>query len=314
MKVLVICQHHHGQLNPLNAAVLQASLKFHQRCDALLIGHQLEPAIKDLIHYPMIEQIITCDQPIYEHQLAENVSQVIAKIGEEYDVILALGSTWAKDILPRASALLGVAMHSDVIEIKSKEIFKRPVYAGNAIKTIKDQQKKKVMSIRATAFEKASIDTKHTAKIVSNSTNISCQKTKFIRSETPESSRPELTAADVVVSGGRGFGSKENFQRLEKLADQLGAAIGASRAAVDAGYVPNDYQVGQTGKIIAPQLYLCFGISGAIQHLAGMKDSKIIIAINKDPEAPIFKVADYHFVGDLFEVLDALEKQLVLPK
>lgn len=314
MNVLVICQHHHGQLNPLNAAVLQASLKFHHHCDALLIGHQLEPVVKDLIHYPMIEKIITCDQPVYEHQLAENISQVIAKIGQEYDVILALSSTWAKDILPRASALLNVAMHSDIIEIKNKETFKRPIYAGNAIKTIKDMQKKKVMSIRATAFEKAPIDTKHTANVESDSTIVSCHKTKFIRSEAPESSRPELTAADVVVSGGRGFGSKENFQRLERLADQLGAAIGASRAAVDAGYVPNDYQVGQTGKIVAPQLYLCFGISGAIQHLAGMKDSKTIIAINKDPEAPIFKVADYHFVGDLFEVLEALEKQLGSPK
>ena len=206
MKVLVICQHHHGQLNPLNAAVLQASLKFHQRCDALLIGHQLEPAIKDLIHYPMIEQIITCDQPVYEHQLAENVSQVIAKIGEEYDVILALGST-AKDISLRASALLGVAMHSDVIEIKSKEIFKRPVYAGNAIKTIKDQQKK-VMSIRATAFEKASIDTKYTAKIVPNSTNISCQKQNSSVLKH-QNHRDQNSLQLMLLFRGRGFGSKE---------------------------------------------------------------------------------------------------------
>ncbi len=310
MKVLVVANHQGQFSSPLNAAVLQASLKFNKSCDILVIGHKIEPIVTALEHFKMVDKILTCDHTAYAHQLAENTSQVIAKIAEDYDVILGLSSTVTKDIFPRAAALLGIGLVSDVIEIVSSNTYKRPIYAGNAIASVKDDQKKKMLTIRATAFEKAIPDDKHNAKIEKKNLIIEAKKTKFLKIEAPTSTRPELTCADVVVSGGRGFGSKENFKKLEKLADQLGAAVGASRAAVDAGYVPNDYQVGQTGKIIAPQLYICFGISGAIQHLAGMKDSKTIIAINKDPEAPIFKVSDYHYVGDLFDVLVELQKKL----
>ncbi|MAJ82669.1 MAG: electron transfer flavoprotein subunit alpha [Legionellales bacterium] len=308
MKVVVVAYHQGNILSPLNASVLTASQQFSKQCDVLIIGDKLGQMAQSLGEFPMVENVLVCDHKAYEHQLAENIAQVIHEVAQSYDIILGVSSTLMKDIFPRAAALLDIGLVSDVIEIKSKDHYKRPIYAGNAIANIKDTQKKKMLTIRATAFEKAQPSRDHKANIQSLSIHFEAQHSKFIKTEAPESSRPELTCADIVVSGGRGFGSKENFKQLETFADKLGAAIGASRAAVDAGYVPNDYQVGQTGKIIAPQLYICFGISGAIQHLAGMKDSKVIIAINKDPDAPIFKIADYHYVGDLFEVLATFEK------
>jgi len=246
---------------------------------------------------------------IENNHTAENIALEIIKLAPEYTHILAPANTWGKNLLPRIAACLDCSMISDVIEIKSPDIFVRPIYAGNALETIKSLDKIKFLSIRTTVFNQE-IHTKINPKIIKLNIEDNFGKSKFINYKTTPSTRPELSHAKIIISGGRGLQSAENFKLLEKLADKLHAAIGASRAAVDAGYVPNDYQVGQTGKIVAPNLYIAIGISGAIQHIAGIKDSKIIVAINKDPDAPIFQIADYGLVGDLFDIIPEIIRLL----
>ena len=256
-----------------------------------------------------VSNVILADNSAYEHQLAESMGDLVAELGKAYTHILAAATTTGKNFLPRAAALLDVAQISEIIAVESENTFKRPIYAGSCIATVESSDPIKVITVRATAFDAVASEG-GSAAIESvdfvNDTGVS----SFAGEELAESDRPELTAAQVVISGGRGMGNGENFEILNKVADKLGAAVGASRAAVDAGYVPNDMQVGQTGKIVAPSLYIAVGISGAIQHLAGMKDSKVIVAINKDEEAPIFQVADYGLVADLFEAVPALEGAL----
>ncbi|MBB3192111.1 electron transfer flavoprotein subunit alpha/FixB family protein, partial [Halomonas cerina] len=259
-----------------------------------------------------VAKVRVADAAVYAHQLAEPLGELLAELADDYSHVLAAASTTGKNVLPRLAALKDVAQLSEIIAVESADTFKRPIYAGNAIATVQSDDALKVITVRATAFDAVagSLQDQGSASIEAVDTVVDNALSSFIGEELAQSDRPELGAAKVVVSGGRGMGSGENFKLLEGIADKLGAAIGASRAAVDAGFVPNDMQVGQTGKIVAPDLYIAVGISGAIQHLAGMKDAKVIVAINKDEEAPIFQVADYGLVGDLFEVLPELEQKL----
>ena len=256
-----------------------------------------------------VTKVLLVDSSEYEHFLAENISTLISKIADDYDFILAPTTTSGKNFMPRVAALLDVSQISDISAVESTDTFQRPIYAGNCIATVKTTDKKKVITVRTTAFDAAPMEG-GSADIVSLEEVHNSGISEFIKEELAQSDRPELTAADVIISGGRGMQNGDNFSLLEGIADKLGAAIGASRAAVDSGFVPNDYQVGQTGKIVAPNLYIAVGISGAIQHLAGMKDSKVIVAINKDEDAPIFQVADYGLVGDLFDVVPELESKI----
>ncbi|MCD6437626.1 MAG: FAD-binding protein, partial [Halomonas sp.] len=248
------------------------------------------------------------DNAVYAHQLAEPMGALLVELAGDYTHVLASASTTGKNVLPRLAALKDVSQLSDVIGVESADTFLRPIYAGNAIATVKSDDALKVMTVRTTAFD--AVESTGSASVEAVEVVVENGQSSFVKQELAQSDRPELGGAKVVVSGGRGMGNGENFKLLDGIADKLGAAIGASRAAVDAGFVPNDMQVGQTGKIVAPELYIAVGISGAIQHLAGMKDSKVIVAINKDEEAPIFQVADYGLVGDLFEVLPELESKL----
>jgi len=309
MTALVIIEHQDAQINPLTSNILNAASQVSSKVTALVIGYQLEKILEQVKILPNISQIIVADSQVYQHQLAENVSKLIAKHAKDYDYIFCASSSFGKDILPRVAALLDVEQVSDITEIIDQSTFIRPIYAGNAYTEVKVEAKPVIITVRASAFDKLTGE-QNNVDVISDDTIFEASKTMFINKEQTKSERPELTNARVVIAGGRGLQNSENFQLLEKVADKLNAAIGASRAAVDAGFVPNDYQVGQTGKIVAPDLYIAVGISGAIQHLAGMKDSKVIVAINKDPEAPIFQVADYGLVGDLFEILPALEKAL----
>jgi electron transfer flavoprotein alpha subunit len=252
-----------------------------------------------------VTKVLLADNAVYKYQLAENVADLVLELAGDYSHVIAAATTTGKNFMPRVAALLDVAQISDIIGVESEDTFIRPIYAGNAIATVQSGDATKVITVRAASFDAAS--TGNSAEVAAIDVVKANEKSDFVSEELTESERPELTAADVVISGGRGMQNGENFKLLEGIADKLGAAMGASRAAVDAGFVPNDMQVGQTGKIVAPQLYIAVGISGAIQHLAGMKDSKVIVAINKDEEAPIFQVADYGLVGDLFEVLPELE-------
>ena len=255
-----------------------------------------------------VAKVLVADNAAYKHQLAENTADLVLELAGDYSHVVAAATTTGKNFMPRVAALLDVAQISDIIGVESEDTFVRPIYAGNAIATVQSSDGKKVITVRAASFDAAG--TSGSAEIAAIDVVKGSEKSDFVSAELTESERPELTAAEVVISGGRGMQNGDNFKLLEGIADKLGAAIGASRAAVDAGFVPNDMQVGQTGKIVAPQLYIAVGISGAIQHLAGMKDSKVIVAINKDEEAPIFQVADYGLVGDLFEVLPELESSL----
>ena len=306
MSILVIVEHNNNELLPATLHTVNAAKQI-GNTDALVIGNNCQTVIKSTSKIEGINEVLFCDEEIYKNPLAEDTSILIHSIAEKYTHILFSNTANGKNIAPRLAALLDVMIIPDIIEIIDTDTFKRPIYAGNAIATCKSNDNLKVLTIRTTAFEKAIISDQET-KITSIKSTEKTSLSKYINSELSKNERPELTAADIVVSGGRGLGSSENFQVLEKLADKLGAAMGASRAAVDAGYVPNDWQVGQTGKVVAPNLYIAAGISGAIQHLAGMKDSKVIVAINKDEEAPIFTVSDYGLSEDLFKAVPEMEK------
>jgi len=306
MKILVVAEHNNLELLPSTLHTVSAA-NIIGSSDLLVVGSNCQNVIKSCSKINGINKVLFCDNEIYKKPLAENVSTLIKSIAKEYSHIFFPNTANGKNIAPRLAALLDVMVIPDIIEIIDDSTFKRPIYAGNAIATYKSNDNCKVITVRTTAFEKAELKSEE-SEILPLEPATNFELSKYISSELSKSERPELTAADIVVSGGRGLGSSENFKVLEKLADKLGAAMGASRAAVDAGYVPNDWQVGQTGKVVAPNLYIAAGISGAIQHLAGMKDSKVIVAINKDEEAPIFTVSDYGLSDDLFKAVPEMEK------
>ncbi|MCG7542699.1 FAD-binding protein [Pseudoalteromonas sp. MM17-2] len=308
MKALVVAEHEYGELKPETAKTLSAAHKVGADIDVLLVGENLNDAAEQASKLSGVSRVLVADSSDYAHQLAENTADLIVSLAGDYSHLFASATTTGKNIMPRVAALLDKAQVSDIIDVIDANTFKRPIYAGNAIATVKSLESVHVITVRASAFDAVSGDGSASIEKIDNS--MASTNSEFVSKEQTESERPELTAADVVISGGRGMQNGENFKLLEGIADRLGAAIGASRAAVDAGFVPNDMQVGQTGKIVAPDLYIAVGISGAIQHLAGMKDSKVIVAINKDPEAPIFQVADYGLVADLFDVLPELEAKL----
>ncbi|HYB05772.1 MAG TPA: electron transfer flavoprotein subunit alpha/FixB family protein [Methyloceanibacter sp.] len=309
MSILLLAEHDNKSLAPATAKALAAAEKFGGQVDILVAGEGARGVAEAAAKLAGVHKVLLADAPQLSKRLAEEVANLIVPLMQAYDVLLAPATTMGKNVAPRVAALLDVAQVSDLVEVKAPNTFVRPVYAGNALETVKTSDKKIVATIRTTAF--ASVGEGGSAAIETVTAPAPLGLTAFEGSELTVSERPELTAARIVVSGGRGMQSGENFKTLiEPLADRLGAAVGASRAAVDAGYMPNDHQVGQTGKVVAPELYIAVGISGAIQHLAGMKDSKVIVAINKDAEAPIFQVADYGLVGDLFTVLPELDAEL----
>lgn len=309
MSVLVLIEHDNKIVKASSLNTITAAKKIDQKVHAIVIGENCKKVSEEVSKFDGIEEVLLADNKIHANHLAENMAPLIVEIAKNYTHILAPSSTFGKNIMPRVAASLDVAQLSDIISVINSDIFIRPIYAGNANSKIQSLDKIKIITVRTTTFEatkKEGGKAKITEIPIGKDMNIS----KFIKSELNKSDRPELTSAGIIVSGGRGMESGKNFSLLEELADKLKAAIGASRAAVDAGFVPNDFQVGQTGKVVAPELYIAVGISGAIQHLAGMKDSKIIVAINKDEEAPIFQVADYGLVGDLFQVLPELTKEI----
>lgn len=310
MKIIIIAEHDNKTLKTANYHTLTAAKQLGGMIDMMVIGHECEAVVAEAQKLPKINEIYVANAKEYTHQLAENTAPLIADVASHYDYILTSANTFGKNLLPRVAALLDTAMIADVIKIISPDTFVRPIYAGNALATVQSKDKIKLITIRTTAFKAEESDASHVAAIKAIQKIIPNELSHFIKQELTVLSRPELTDARIIVAGGRGLKSADNFKLLEKLADRLGAALGASRAAVDAGFAPNDYQVGQTGKVVAPDLYLAFGISGAIQHLAGMKDSKVIVAINNDPDAPIFQIADYGLVMDLFEALKELHKEL----
>jgi electron transfer flavoprotein alpha subunit len=310
MAALVIAEHDNLSLKPSTLNAVSAALQCAPEVDILVAGGNADAAAQAATAITGVRRIIQIDAPQLSDQLAEPLTAQILSIAQNYSHILAPSTASGKNVMPRVAAKLDVAQLSDVTKVISADTFERPIYAGNAIATIQSLDSIKVITVRTTGFEPASA-TGGTALLEKQVASPDSGKSAFVGRELTKSDRPELSAAKIIVSGGRGLGSGEKYQELVvPLADQLGAALGASRAAVDAGYVPNDYQVGQTGKIVAPQLYIAIGISGAIQHLAGMKDSKVIVAINKDPEAPIFSVADYGLVADLNEAVPELTKAL----
>jgi len=309
MSVLVLIEHDNKIVKASSLNTITAAKKIDQKVHAIVIGENCKKVSEEVSKFDGIEEVLLADNKIHANHLAENMAPLIVEIAKNYTHILAPSSTFGKNIMPRVAASLDVAQLSDIISVINSDIFIRPIYAGNANSKIQSLDKIKIITVRTTTFEatkKEGGKAKITEIPIGKDMNIS----KFIKNELNKSDRPELTSAGIIVSGGRGMESGKNFSLLEELADKLKAAIGASRAAVDAGFVPNDFQVGQTGKVVAPELYIAVGISGAIQHLAGMKDSKIIVAINKDEEAPIFQVADYGLVGDLFQILPELTKEI----
>ncbi|SDD80976.1 MULTISPECIES: electron transfer flavoprotein subunit alpha/FixB family protein [Kordiimonas] len=308
MTALVIVEHDNASVKDATLATVTAAKAFGE-VHALVAGSDCGAAADAAAKIDGVSKVLVADDAVYAHPLAEELAAIVLSIADGYDAILAPATTSGKNFLPRVAAALDVAQISDIIEVVSEDTFKRPIYAGNAIATVKSSDAKKVITVRGTAFDKAAAEG-GSAAVESIAATPASGVSSYVGAELSKSDRPELTSAKIIISGGRGMGSGENFKIIDAVADKLGAAVGASRAAVDAGFVPNDYQVGQTGKIVAPELYIAVGISGAIQHLAGMKDSKIIVAINKDEEAPIFQVADYGLVADLFEAVPALEKAL----
>ena len=309
MKTLIVAEHDNQTLKAATLNAVAAAQQLGGDIDVLVVGSGCQAAANAAAAVPGVASVLLADNAAYENQLAENVSLAVADVAAGYDAVLAAATANGKNVMPRVAALLDVAQISDITAIIDADTFERPIYAGNVTATVKSSDAKKVITVRTTAFDAVpaeggsasvqAVDGAHDAGVSS-----------FIGEEVAVSDRPELTSASVVISGGRGMQNGDNFSMLEGIADKLNAAIGASRAAVDAGFVPNDYQVGQTGKIVAPDLYIAVGISGAIQHLAGMKDSKVIVAINKDEDAPIFQVADYGLVADLFAALPELEAAL----
>ena len=309
MKTLVIAEHDNASLKAATLNAVAAAGALGGDVDILVAGAGCGAAADAAAQVPGVSKIICADNAAYQHQLAENVSLLVAELGADYDNLLAPSTANGKNIMPRVAALLDVGQISDILSVESADTFKRPIYAGNVIATVQSSDLKKVITVRTTAFDAVPAEGGN-ASLEACAAAHDAGVSQFIREEVAVSDRPELTSASVVISGGRGMQNGDNFSLLEGIADKLNAAIGASRAAVDAGFVPNDYQVGQTGKIVAPDLYIAVGISGAIQHLAGMKDSKVIVAINKDEDAPIFQVADYGLVADLFEALPELESAI----
>ncbi len=309
MSTLVIAEHDNSSLKVATLNAVAAAQVMGAGIDILVAGANCGAVAEQAAKVPGVGKVLVADNAAYAHQLAENVSLLIAEVGAAYDNIVAPATSNCKNTMPRVAALLDVAQISDITAVESADTFKRPIYAGNVIATVKSTDAKKVITVRTTAYDAAPAEG-GSATIEAISAVHDAGISSFVSEEVAVSDRPELTAAKIVISGGRGMQNGENFKLLDGIADKLGAAIGASRAAVDAGFVPNDYQVGQTGKIVAPDLYIAVGISGAIQHLAGMKDSKVIVAINKDEDAPIFQVADYGLVADLFVALPELEAKL----
>ena len=309
MDILVVAEHDNAALRPVTLSVVAAARAVGGAFDVLVAGKGCAAVAAEAARIDGAAKVLLADDAAYEHALAENLGALVAELAAGYTHILGAHTTTGKNFLPRAAALLDTQMVSDIVGVRGPDTFDRPIYAGNAIATVQSKDQRKVVSVRGTGFDPAPAtggDATVTPVAGSHDAGVSA----FVGEEIAKSERPELTAASVVISGGRGMQSGENFALLEGIADKLGAAIGASRAAVDAGFVPNDMQVGQTGKIVAPDLYIAVGISGAIQHLAGMKDSKVIVAINKDEDAPIFQVADYGLVADLFDAVPALEAAL----
>ena len=302
MSVLLIAEHNNKEVKPFTFNAITAALQIDQDLHVLVIGHSCDGVAKSISEIPNVKKVIQVDDEIYENYLPENFTPAVIKNSENYSHIVCSANTFGKNLMPRIAALLDTSQVSDIIKVISADTFLRPIYAGNAFATVKSNDKKKCITIRPTSFDSAPT-TGGAAEIVKGEKGEASTLTKFIKREEVKSDRPELGTARVVISGGRGMGSGDNFKLITAIADKLNAAIGASRAAVDAGYITNDHQVGQTGKVVVPDLYIAVGISGAIQHLAGMKESKIIVAINKDGEAPIFSVADYGLEADLFEAL-----------
>jgi len=309
MSILVIAEHDNAEIKGATLNTIAAARAIGGDIHLLVAGAGCGAAGEAGASIEGVAKVLVADNAAYEHQLAENVAKLVADLGVDYSHILAPATTTGKNMLPRAAALLDVQPISDIIAVESADTFKRPIYAGNVIATVQSSDATKVITVRTTAFDAVAAEG-GSAAVESVDVAEDAGISSFIGEELAKSDRPELTAARVVISGGRGMQNGDNFELLYKLADKLGAAVGASRAAVDAGFVPNDMQVGQTGKIVAPDLYIAVGISGAIQHLAGMKDSKVIVAINKDEEAPIFSVADYGLVADLFDAVPELETKL----
>lgn len=309
MSTLVIAEHNNQSLDNATRNTITAASQLADDITVLVIGYQCQGVAETAATITGVQKVLLVDAAIYQHLLAENVAPLLVQLAKNYQYLLAPATSWGKNLLPRVAALLDVAMISEIVKIIAADTFVRPIYAGNALATIKTEEPIKVLTVRTSAFATAT-ETQQPVTIERQETNNDAGLSSFLRQELSQSERPELASARVVISGGRGMQNGANFKLLEDLADTLNAAIGASRAAVDAGFVPNDYQVGQTGKIVAPDLYLAVGISGAIQHLAGMRESKVIVAINKDADAPIFQVADYGLVGDLFQIIPELTAAL----
>ena len=309
MSVLLIAEHNNRVVKPFTLNAICAASQINEDVHVLVIGSNSEVVAKSISQIPNVKKVIHVDNPIYENYLAENYTSVVVKLSENYSHILCSANTFGKNLMPRVAALLDVSQVSDITKVMSEDTFQRPIYAGNAFATVKSNDKIKCVTIRPTSFDPAPTSG-GSAEIQNIDASEATEVSKFIKKEEIKSDRPELGTARVVVSGGRGMQSGENFKLITAVADKLNAAIGASRAAVDAGYITNDHQVGQTGKVVVPDLYIAVGISGAIQHLAGMKESKVIVAINKDGEAPIFSVADYGLEADLFEALPQFLEEL----
>jgi electron transfer flavoprotein alpha subunit len=308
MKNLIIAEHDNQQLHADTLKVVNAASQVSQDNTLLVVGYQCEDVAQQASRVDGIAKVICIDDESLVHQFAENIAPVVSGLADGFDGIWANSSSKGKDLAPRIAAKCGVGQISDIVQVVDDKTFIRPIYAGNAFAKVTSNDPLRVVTVRASAFDPVACNSQ--VDIEHQQTTVQSPVVELVAIDKTISERPELTAAEIVISGGRGVGSKENFELIEKVADKLGAAIGASRAAVDAGFVANDLQVGQTGKIVAPKLYIAVGISGAIQHLAGMKESKVIVAINKDPDSPIFEVADYGLVGDLFEILPQLAEQL----
>jgi len=309
MSILLLAEHNNNNIQSSTLNSITAALAINDDLHVLLFGHQNDSVASELASIPLVKKVLQFDAPEFENQLAESIAPTIINIANQYSHLLAPATTFGKNIMPRVAAKLDISQVSDIIKVESEDTFIRPIYAGNALATIQSTDSIKIITIRPTSFDPA--PTIGGSAEIEKITNFEKQnKSELIKREQSKSDRPELGSARVVISGGRGLQSSENFSMINELADKLNAAVGASRAAVDAGYVSNDYQVGQTGKVVVPELYIAIGISGAIQHLAGMKESKIIVAINKDEEAPIFNIADYGLKADLFEALPQLSAEL----